>query len=364
MCAANVLVLRLVGLDMLEATTRIYVRDPEREDNLIPGVVSEVLGQKVMVRFLQPVSFKPGAATMVQFHDQNNSFTSVPCQMQRMFSSGQYPTGALVLTGDKKVAESRSAFRVDVHDESVSAVINQTERGEVVNVSCGGIGVRLNSDEHEPEQWLKVKLQFDCEEFAGKMQVRGKFQEKDGRLRYGLLVDESDTTMVSQLSRITQELQSQKARRASRIGVNNKIKSAEPKSTPPQQADAKSEDSQAKQEEKAPSPDGTQRQHQRNPWPGMAKIYIREEHNLRVLSVDCEDLSRGGISFLCPQYIYEGSEVLFEKPISGGFFRVMVAVRNVRVQEGGTHRIGGQFLGAPMQPGKMPEGFNIESEAA
>lgn len=348
---------------MLEATTRIYVRDPEREDDLVPGVVSETLGQKVMVRFLQPVSFKPGAETVVFFHNESNSFTSVPCQMQRMFSSGQYPTGALVLTGEEKVSESRNAFRVDVHDQSVAAIVNKSEQGEVVNVSCGGIAVLLNSEEHESEKWVDVTLQYDRDEFTGKMQVRVKYQDKDGRYRYGLMADPSDTSMISQLSRITQELQTQKARRTSRIGVNNKGKSSATKGVSTQNPAEQAKDDQTK-EEKPASPDDTKRQHQRNPWPGMAKIYVREEHNLRVLSVDTEDLSRGGISFLCPKYIYEGSEVLFEKPIAGGFFRVMVAVRNVRVQDGGSHRIGGQFLGMPLQPGKMPEGFNLAADAA
>lgn len=348
---------------MLEATTRIYVRDPQQEDNLVPGVVSEVLDQKVMVRFLQPVSFQPGAQTVVFFHNESNSFTSVPCQMQRMYSSGQYPTGALVLTGEEEVSENRSAFRIDVHDQSIGAVINKNEQGEVVNISCGGIAVLLDSSDHKPESWLNVTLQYDCDEFTGKMQVRGMHQDKDGRFRYGLMADPSDSSIISQLSRITQELQSVKARRASRVGVNNKAKSSASNEASTQKTAAEAKDAKAK-EEQPTSPDGTKRMHQRNPWPGMAKIYIREDNNLRVLSVDTDDLSRGGISFLCQQYIYEGSEVLFEKPIAGGFFRVMVAVRNVRVQEGGAHRIGGQFLGAPLQPGKMPEEYSGAAEAA
>ena len=107
----------------------------------------------------------------------------------------------------------------------------------------------------------------------------------------------------------------------------------------------------------------TKREHQRTPWPGMAKVYIREEHNLRVLSVETGDLSRGGISFTCPQYIYEGSEVLFEKPIEGGFFRVMVTIVNVRVQNGGIHRIGAKFIGVPLRPGEMPEAFDATKAA-
>jgi hypothetical protein len=349
---------------MLEATTRIYVRDPEREDNLVPGVVSETLGQKVMVRFLQPISFKPGVETVVSYHNQSNCFTSVPCQMQRMFSSGQYPTGALVLTGEGEVAESRSSFRVDIRDQSVSATVNGEVSGEVVNVSCGGIALLLDTEDYKPEQWLEVTLHYDCGDHWGKMQVRSVFQDKDGRHRYGLMADPNEAGMISQLTRITQELQSLKARRASRIGTNNKATSKSSKlisdDTPPSEVTIEGNEKQ----EKPVSPDGTKRMHQRNPWPGMAKVYVREDNNLRVLSVDTDDLSRGGISFTSQHYIYEGSEVLFEKPIEGGFFRVMIAVRNVRVLDGGAHRIGAQFLGAPMQPGKMPEQYEGFSDAA
>lgn len=348
---------------MLDATTRIYVRDPEREDNLVPAVVSETLGQKVMVRFLQPVSFRPGVETVVYYHNQNNSFTSAPCQMQRMFSMGQYPTGALVLTGDEEIAENRSSFRIDIHDQSISATVDGQTSGEVVNISCAGIAILLDSNAYKLDQWLEITLHYDCCDHPGRMKVRSRLKDKDGRYRYGLMADAMDAGIISQLTRITQEQQNLKARRASRIGVNNKAATkSESENT------SSSESSQAQQdrnsEDKPVSPDGTKRMHQRNRWPGMAKVYVREESNLRVLSVETEDLSRGGISFTSQQYIYEGSEVLFEKPIEGGFFRVMVAIRNVRVIEGGTHRIGAQFLGAPMKPGKMPKAFEGYSEAA
>ena len=355
---------------MLEASTRIYVRDPERADNLVPGVVSEILGQKVMVRFLQPVSLKPGVETVVSYHNHHNCFTSVPCQMQRMFSSGQYPTGALVLTGEEEIAENRSSFRIDIRDQSVSATVHDAdnseegEQGEVINISCGGIALLLESEAYKRDQWLEVTLHYDCGDHAGRMQVRSRFKDKDGRYRYGLMADPAEAGMISQLTRITQELQSVKARRASRIGTNNKAgasgahKESNDSSKPEQDQQDKSN------EPKPVSPDGKKRMHQRNPWPGMAKVYVREDNNLRVLSVDCEDLSRGGISFISQHYVYEGSEALFEKPVEGGFFRVMVTIRNVRVMGGGAHRVGAQFLGAPMKPGEMPEQFEGLSEAA
>jgi len=350
---------------MLEATTRIYVRHPDQSDDLVPAVVQETLNNKVMVRFLQPVSFPPGAQTTVLFHNASNCFTSAPCQMQRMFSKGQFPTGALVLTGEAAVAESRSAFRIDVHDQSVSATVNGKFSGEIVNISCGGIGLLLDVEDYMPDQWLDVTLAYGCDEFPGRMQVRSKFRDKDGRFRYGLMADPEGTDLLSQLTRITQEIQNLKARRTSRIGVNNKASgSSEDSSTNTNAPSEENDDSQADSgEDESLCSDGTKRRHQRNAWPGMAKVYIREDHNLRVLSVDTQDLSRGGISFTSPKYIYEGSEAMFEKPIEGGFFRVMIKVRNVRVQNGGQHRIGAQFTGAPMQGGKIPEEYDASRAA-
>lgn len=339
---------------MLEANTRIYVLDPDRKDDRVPGVVSETLGQKVMIRFLQPVSFKPGVETVVFFHNQNNDFTSVACQVQRMFSKGQYPTGALVLSGETEVAENRSAFRVEIHDQSLSATVNEEDSGEVVNISCGGIALMLDVESYPPKTWLDVTLNDDCGEYHGRMQVCSKFQDKDGRFRYGLMADPEAPDLISQLSRITQELQNAKSPRTSRSETNNQASKLSKQTTA----------SEGQGKDKPVSPDGTKRLHQRNPWPGLAKVYIREDYNMRVLSVDTDDLSRGGISFISPQYIYEGSEVLFEKPIAGGFFKVMVAIRNVRVLEGGAHRIGGEFLGAPMKPGELPKEFDTSATAA
>lgn len=350
---------------MLEANTRIYVCDPDREDDRVPGVVSETLGQKVMVRFLQPVSFKPGAETVLYFHNQSNCFTSVPCKMQRMFSKGQYPTGSLVLVGEAEVAENRSAFRIDILDQTISASVNSEATGEVVNISSGGIALMLDAEDYTQKAWLDVTLDDGSGIHNGRMQVCSKFRDKDGRYRYGLMADPSEPDLISQLSRITQEKQKEKARRASRIGTNNKTSVLNKTNTATSDKDKdKLGAADDAKPEKPASPDGTKRLHQRNPWPGMAKVYIREDHNVRVLSVDTADLSRGGISFLSPQYIYEGSEALYEKPIGGGFFRVMVAIRNVQALEGGAHRIGAEFLGAPIKAGKMPKDYDSSATAA
>lgn len=349
---------------MLEANTRIYVRDPEREDNRIPGVVSEVLGQKVMVRFLQPATFKPGVETVVYYHDDTDSFASAPCQMQRMFSKGQYPTGALVVTGETQIAEKRRTVRISINDNSFTARVNDQHEAEVVNISCGGIALMIDTDEYKPNTWVAITLYYEGDEHVSNMQVRGQMKDKSGRFRYGLMADPEDAGMISQLTRITQALQIKMKGDPGKTNVKHESAAA----TSTSSETVLTKDNPAKQRpQEIPNSvpkGGTKRTHQRNPWPGMAKVYIREEQNLRVLSVDTEDLSRGGISFISANYIYEGTEVLFEKPIEGGFFRVMVQIKNIRVIRGRTHRIGAQFLGAPLEPGKMPEGFSDAANAA
>jgi|GEM_PF-2488341 len=351
---------------MIEATTRIYVRDPEREDNLIPGVVNETLGEKIVVRFLQPISLQQGVEMQMLFHNQQNAFTKVSCQLQRMFSRGQYPTGALVLTSEPQVAENRGSFRVSINDGMVAAIVNTEDKGEVINVSNGGVAVMLDTDEYQVDQWLNVSLQYDCDEYLGRMQVRGVFRQDDGRFRYGLMADAEGAGLVSQLARITQEVQQVKARRTSRIGVNNKAdnKVSYIDADSADEKEVKSAEGETSVETEAEAHQDSQRQHQRNPWPGMGKVYIREDHNLHVLDVETGDLSRGGISFLCPQYIYKDCEVLFEKPVSGGFFRVIIVVCNVMVLEGGVHRIGAKFIGCPMKQGEIPTDYDPNLHAA
>ena len=352
---------------MIEATTRIYIRDPEREDNLIPGVVNETLGEKIVVRFLQPISLQQGFEMELLYHNQQNCFTRVKCQLQRMFSRGQYPTGAVVLTSEPEVAENRASYRVSINDGLVAAVINTEDKGEVINVSSGGVAVLLDTDEYRVDQWLNIGLHYDCDEHRGRMQVRGVFRQDDGRFRYGLMVDPEEADMVSQLTRITQEIQQVKARRASRIGVNNKAarKVAYTDAETPEDTSATTEaEGESNEASESDAHANSQRKHKRNPWPGMAKVYIREDHNLRVLDVETGDLSRGGISFLCHQYIYKDSETLFEKPVSDGFFRVVVVVCNVMMQQKGMHRIGAKFVGVPLRPGEMPPEFDPSKHAA
>lgn len=328
---------------------RIYVRHPDQADNLVPAIVEEKLGKQFVVRFLESISFGVGTETTVLFHDEANCFTSVPCRILRILSEDPQ-TGVIMLTGEAAAIDSRSTSRIDVVDQNVTATVNSKYSGEVINMSCEGIALLLDLKEPIPDPWLDVTLAYGGNEFEGRMQVRNRSQEKDGRIRYGLMAASNGTELLSQLPRIIQDIQRLSEQRTAPGDVS-------------EEAVAPSETDQQEEQEDSAPPEESKRESERAPWPGIAKVYLRESKNLRVLSVDTQDLSRGGISFIATQYIYEGCDALFEKPIEGGFFRVMISIRNVRVEDGGMHRVGAQFIGGPMQGGKIPEAYDASKVA-
>lgn len=350
---------------MLEASTRIYVRDPKREDNLIPGIVSEVIKEKVVVRYLQPIALLPGVKTQVLFYNQHNCFTTVPCQLQRMLTGGQSPTGALILTGDPEVAENRNSYRVSINDGTVGATVNDEDKAEVINLSCEGLAALLDTEAYQVDQWVNITLHDACGDHPGRVQVRGRSCQTDGRFRYGLMADPDEAGLISQLARIKQEQQRVKSRRAQGIGVNNKAANqASNENQDPVRGRAENTADDVSEETDVDSHGSAQRRATRTPWPGMAKVYVREDSHLRVLDIEVGDLSRGGISFLCPRFIHKDREALFEKPIGGGFFRVRMMVRNVMLDQDGKHRVGAQFIDGPLKPGEMPPDYTPTLDAA
>ena len=84
---------------------------------------------------------------------------------------------------------------------------------------------------------------------------------------------------------------------------------------------------------------------------------VLEERQLRVLEANTIDLSQGGICFVCRSYVYEGTEVLFEKPSPKGLFRVVAKVMSVAMVGNGLHRVGVQFVGSPLKPGETHPKF-------
>jgi len=344
---------------MFETNTRVHIRDPLHEDNLVPAVVLKCDGMRVSLRFLQAFWLTPDDAVTLFYYNHSNQFNSVSCRFHRMLTPGDNPVGTVTIDGEPASAETRSAYRVAVFDNVVSATINGSDMAEVLNISCNGIGVVLDREDIPAQEWIRVGVRYEKDVHEGKMQVRSITPMPDGRFRYGLLADESDPTLISQLTRITHHLQQIKARRASGLGNNRRSGAAD------NDADRCGLIQEKKIAEETPvSPDGTQRMHMRSPWPGKAKLYIREDQNIRVLTVETVDLSKGGLSFISQQFIYDNSEVLFEKPINGGFFRVCGVVRSSRIEDSGAHRVGVKFTSAPLKPGQNLPGFEQKFNAA
>ncbi|MEM9019604.1 MAG: PilZ domain-containing protein [Planctomycetota bacterium] len=339
---------------MLEKAQRIYVQHPTRKDNLIPAAVVEVKEHRARVRFLQPVALPAKKRTRLFFHDQHQAFYSIACEVVRMESLGPQPVGSISLIGEPQRDDQRQTLRVQVHGDEVSARIDNVGDGRVLNLSCTGLAVSLDSDGLAIDTWVTLAIGYDGQPITGRMQVRNWSKLTDGRVRYGLVADPCDGQLLSELSRITQNQQQIEAGRASGFGGNLRYSAGEnPQSI---ESNAAEESSAVDQPAAKETGGRSKRQHDRRPWTGAAKIYLRESQNLRVLDVKTIDLSPGGLSFECPKYIYEDSELLFEKPIPGGMFRIRGEVRSVHVDQSGKHRVGIKFLGIPLQPNEsVPE---------
>lgn len=340
---------------MLDHVQRIYVQHPSRADNLIPAAVLDVHDNRIRVRFLQPAAVPAKKKTQLFYHDALHVFHSIECEVIRMECAGTQPIGSLGLIGKPQRNDQREAFRVGAHGDSFPVQIDGAGQGELINISCTGAAAAFGYDGLAVDSWLNVTLVYDLQPITGRMQVRNWSKLSDGRIRYGFKADPEDGQLLSELSRITQNLQQLKARRASRLsgaarkqtGLNASVDHEDTNAV-----DAKAPPKALSHAEDTDADGQSKRQHQRKPWNGVAKIYLREEQNLRVLDVSTIDLSPGGLSFASSNYIYQGSELLFEKPIPGGLFRIRGKVRSVHVHAPGKHRVGIQFIGSPLKPGE------------
>lgn len=90
------------------------------------------------------------------------------------------------------------------------------------------------------------------------------------------------------------------------------------------------------------------RRHVRKPWTVELLIRIEETVDLRRttrnLHVITQDLSRGGFSFLCPQFVHPGSHVWAQVTSLPGDPVLMGTVANCSYAGGGKHRVGIKLL--------------------
>ena len=168
---------------------------------------------------------------------------------------------------------------------------------------------------------------------------------------YGLNVDADDQHFAQELANITQAIQNLKARRASRISSPHFYQTSLSDADPSVVFKAM-EEATSKQKAAAPQCKRERRMHDRKAWEGPGKIYILEDRRMRVLDINTIDLSQSGVCFVCKPYIYEGTELLLERAIPGGLFRVVSSVQNVALGRDGLHRVGVKFTEAPLKPGE------------
>lgn len=338
---------------------RIYLQHPTKENELLPAQLLKESDGLISMRLLEELTLPANSESKQFFHDQHDLFYGFSCQILRMESSGPNPVVSVKQIGPKERHEQRESFRLPVYDDSVTATVNDQFEAAVFDMSYGGIAVVLEYGGFTDETWLKIDLVFDCVTVTGQMQIRNRKLLNDGRYRYGLAADMANKEFLGELERIVQTLQNVKARRASRLGTNNRYQPGINYDFGEDKEEAKKKEAEKVAAEEAANSSNKRdrRMHDRKSWAGPAKVYILEERQLRVLEVSTMDLSQGGLCFVCKPYIYAGTELLFEKQGPGGLFRVCSRVQNVDLNGDGMHRVGVQFVGAPLKPGETHEKY-------
>ena len=341
---------------MSDERNRIYLQHPTKQNALLPAQLLKEEDGLISMRLLEELTLPAQSETKQFFHDQHDLFYGFECTVLRMESAGPNPVVSVKQTGPRERHENRETFRIPVYDDIVTVTLEDRYAGAVFDIGYNGLAAVIDYDGLRVDNWIKVEIEFDCVKISGRASVIYRKSLNDGRFRYGLKADPLDKTFGKELSRITQALQNLKARRASRLGTNNLHVT---------RVGEDSDDDTVKAMEQAArgqSRSGItnrreRRMHDRKAWEGPAKVYILEERQLRVLEVSTVDLSQGGMCFLSKQYIYEGTEVLFEKPVPNGLFRVCASIQSIALNNDGIHRVGLQFVGAPLKPGEVHEKY-------
>lgn len=334
----------------------VYLENPRQEDELLPAQLIKEDDGVISMRLLQNLMLEPNTQSRHFFHDPEQRFFGFACNILRVESGGENPIVSVIQTGPKERQENRETFRIGIYDDSVTAKISGKYAAEVLDMGYYGIALVATPGSFVIDAWLDVEVCYDQVRTRGRMQVKNRSTLKDGRYRYGMMADTTDMHLVKDMANIVQTLQTIKARRNSRL--SNKplsFKGSTEDECSGEQADKKQSNANEKTVE---SPDGTKRRHLRKQWTGEATLYVREQLQLRVLDVHTQDLSQGGVCVLSRQYIYEGTEVMFEKPLGDKTFRVCGKVCNVFVNAAGMHRVGIQFTGAPLKHGEKHPYFD------
>jgi hypothetical protein len=308
---------------MFEDNVQVYVQSPDSEQRLIPGRLIMCKGLPTHIQFAEPIKLPIERDLQLYLHNKAGRFHNLPIAVTKMDAAGDRPVANIKVLGTPREQERRSEARLSVPDDMMVACIDHERSGSVLDVSSKGLSVLIDTDQKPLYSWIEIELKHRQYRLAGRMQVRSCRSAGEGFFRYGLMIsEEAGDTLGKALQLIVQdiELASKKAaEQASAAGHGT-----------------------------------NKRQHLRRVWPGPARVYIREESNLRVLKVNTMDLSEGGLSFTSAQPIYEGTEILFEKPADHASFCINATVRSVRLVEKARYRIGVQFKGQPLSMAQIP----------
>lgn len=316
---------------MLNDGTPIYVRENPSCDTLIPGRLVICADQPPAIQFQRRNTLEVGAQFELLLHDTFGRFCSAPFMLLSMDAVGDQPVAQIEIKGKPKGQDRRKSPRIAVPDELLLVCVDGERSGSVIDIGEEGMAILIDTNRKPIGSWIDVDVTYIKRHIVGRLEVRSCRDQGDGFYRYGLKFGEcADDPMRTSLASLTKELQqAADDAAASARGMDKK----------------------------------NLRRHARRPWPGVARAYVHEDGNLRVITVNTLDLAEGGLGFSCAQPIYEGRKLLFEKPTPNGAFCINAVVRSVRMIPGARYRVGVQFLGKPVKPNELPEEIRSLMEA-
>ncbi|MEM1355537.1 MAG: PilZ domain-containing protein [Planctomycetota bacterium] len=309
---------------MLSNGKAIHVRAGTSQEDLFPGRLLISKDELPAIQFSRPTALPIGVELELLLHDQEGRFFGAPIRITRIDAAGDQPIAQIEIVGELTNRERRVAPRIEVPDDLMLVCIDNERTGSVVDISEQGMAVLIDTDSKPIGSWLEIDLTYNKRHVVGKMQAKSCKARGEGYFQYGLLANtEPGDTLHAALGALTREMHRLAEETTARAGG-------------------------ATQE--------NLRRHPRRAWPGTARVFIREDTNLRVLKVNTLDLSEGGLGFSCPQPIYEGSEIVFEKTApNGSAFCINAVVRSVCLLPGARYRVGVQFIGKALAPHELSD---------
>lgn len=163
---------------------------------------------------------EPGVETeseqdLVVYFDADGKFMQQSGQVQSVFETAPYVVFSFALMGEPASAENRDFFRISTVLYDVTVDVNGDSGCKVVDVGLRGIGM-IGPAGYGIGQVLDLRLRFQNGVWRGQGCISDVRRARNGRIRYGLSVVETernDVELASGLRFLTMELQRQQLRR-------------------------------------------------------------------------------------------------------------------------------------------------------